>query len=184
MYHHEYTEEQLKNLANGTARRLNKMDRLNSDIQCITNQILEDMGVAFEREKCFDYYSCDNYLSDYNLIIEVMGDYWHANPTIYNEARRASNEIQCKTVLKDKQKKGYISGHYNIPILYLWGKDLFKDPGKCKALIKEFIDNHGALKNYHSFNYHLDDNGLHLNDNMILSYQDQKQEAIRAILKK
>lgn len=40
------------------------------------------MNIKYINEKTFKYYSVDNYLVDYNLIIEIMGDYFHANPIL------------------------------------------------------------------------------------------------------
>ena len=42
----------------------------------------------------------------------------------------------------------------------------------CKKLIKEYISNKGVLENYHSFNYHLENEELMLNNDIISPYQD------------
>jgi hypothetical protein len=39
-------------------------------------------------------------------------------------------------------------------------------------LIQEYIDNDGLLENYHSFNYHIEDEQILLNDTLIVPYQD------------
>jgi very-short-patch-repair endonuclease len=43
----------------------------------------------------------DFYLPDYNLVIEVMGDYFHANPSRY----KTLNEMQQKNIKNDVYKK-------------------------------------------------------------------------------
>ena len=58
--------------------------RTNTKPQQIINQLLDSMNVSYINEKDYVYYSVDNYLDDYNLIIEVMGDFWHCNPLMYS----------------------------------------------------------------------------------------------------
>lgn len=144
-------------LANGTLFTATKP-------QIITNNILSELGVRYRNEERFGFYSVDNYLSDFDLIIEVMGDYWHSSPIKYTNG---INDVQRKIVKKDKSKHTYISKYYDIEILYLWETDIIKYPDKCTALIKEYIKNTGRLYNYNSFNYTLDNGSLLLNDNII-----------------
>lgn len=117
------------------------------------------------------------------MIIEVMGDYWHANPLKYNSETRLINQIQQKTVLKDKQKRGYIKNHYGYPILNLWESDINNEPDKCRALIELFIKNSGYIDNYHSFNYSYGNGILILNDILITPYQEMSSDQYKYLLK-
>lgn len=182
MIGHVYTEEQKRNLRAGCAKRAQSIDRLDTKIQLKVNDILDSMNIRYEREKRFDFYSCDNYLPDYNLIIEVMGDYWHANPNIYNDLGRKLNHVQRRTILKDKQKKSYIKGTEGISILYLWESDIKKEPQKCEKLISEYIKGL-PLSDYHSFNYELLDGNLVLADNIITPYQCMSSIQYKHLLK-
>lgn len=184
MYNHQYTEEQKENLARGNAKRFKKIDYTNTSIQIAVNKMLNEMSIEYEREYTLDYYSCDNFLTQYKIIIEVMGDYWHGNPIIYNENKRMLNEIQARTILKDKQKSGYIKNHYQIPILYLWENDINKNLDKCKNLIKKIIDNNGILENYHSFNYSYDNKELKLLSDLIIPYQDMPSSQYKYLINK
>ena len=85
MYQHQYTEEQKRNLSKGVVKRLQSVDITNTSIQIAINDILDNLNINYQREYPLDYYSCDNFLIDYNIIIEVMGDYWHGSPLKYNE---------------------------------------------------------------------------------------------------
>ena len=172
MYQHEYTEEQKENLSKGTIKRLQKSDITNTKIQIIINEMLDKLGIVYKREYPIDFYSCDNFLLDCDLIIEVMGDYWHGNPLKYNKDKYSLNSIQSKTILKDKQKRGYIKNYYKYPILNLWETDINKHPKMCEELIKYYVKNNGMLKDYNSFNYSFENNILTLNQNIITPYQD------------
>ena len=43
----------------------------------------------------------------------------------------------------------------------------------CELLIKEYIKSNGNLKNYHSFNYIINDGEIVLNDEIIIPFQDR-----------
>jgi len=74
--------------------------------------VLDDMEIKYIKqypiwssyprtEKTVRFY--DFYLTDYNKIIEVHGDYWHANPTKYLDRNNLS-QIQKETVVNDADK--------------------------------------------------------------------------------
>lgn len=142
----------------------------NTKPQQIINDMLCDMNVSYINEKGFKYYAVDNYLDNHNLIIEVMGDFWHCNPLKYD--KNNIRDIQRKRIPKDKAKHTYFKNNYGIEILYLWEDDIYNNLDVCKLLINKYIDNDGVLENYHSFNYKLENNNLVLNDNIITPYQD------------
>ena len=133
------------------------------------NSILDRMGIKYINEKTFKYYSVDNYLTDYNLIIEVMGDYFHANPILYNDDTKL-NKMQKKDIIRDKRKNTYIRKYHNINILYLWESDINRNIIICEILIKEYIKNNGNLNDYNSFNFLLCNNVLKLKSKIINPY--------------
>lgn len=141
----------------------------NTKPQIIINNVLDNMKISYINEKSFDYYSADNYLNDYNLIIEIMGDFWHGSPLKY----QLNNlyDVQIKNIRRDKSKKKYILQKYNITILYLWENDIYNNIDVCIELIKLYISNKGILNNYHSFNYEYDCI-LKIKDNIIMPFQD------------
>lgn len=152
----------LKNYSNGTIARQTKPQQK-------VNFILEKNNIKYINEQIFGYYSIDNYLSSYNLIIEVMGDYFHANPFLYNDYN-SLNAMQIKDVIRDKRKHTYILKYHNIEILYLWETDINSNPDLCEKIILKYIDYNGKLDNYNSFNFYLHENELCLKQNIINPY--------------
>jgi G:T-mismatch repair DNA endonuclease (very short patch repair protein) len=70
-------------------------------------------------------YQFDFLLNDYNTIIEVQGDYWHANPLYYSDTNinlKKLNEIQKYKVSMDIIKNDFIKNNYNI--IYLWETEI------------------------------------------------------------
>lgn len=140
--------------------------------QIIVNDILDNLSVGFRNEEPFVYYSIDNYLTESNLAIEVMGDYWHSSPLRYPDN---INNKQKYIISRDKAKHTYIKKYYGIEILYLWESDILNNPNLCATLINLYISNNGCLDNYNSFNYSIDKYGkLSLNPEIIYSYQEKQ----------
>lgn len=183
MYNYHYTEEQKENIRLRFLKNMSNENRLNTKIQLKVNEFLDKNNIQYEREKMFDYYSVDNYLEECNGIIEVMGNYWHSNPLIYNESHYLINNIQKKQLHRDKIKKSYIYNKYNIKILYLWESDILKNPELCKKLIQVYITDPTTLLNYNSFNWTLNDQILSINKNLIIPYQDMSVEEYRHLIK-
>ena len=134
--------------------------------QKIVNNILQNLNIKYTNEKIFGSYSADNYLDDYNLIIEVMGDFWHTN----HLTNKISYPLQEKRIVCDYKKRCFIKTKYNINILYLWENDLYKNLNVCLELIKLYLSFNGVLQNYNSFNYHLCNNTIELNNNIFSAF--------------
>ena len=155
-------------------------DWVETEPQLKVNSLLDELGINYQREKSYTYYAVDNYLIEYNLIIEVQGDYWHCNPILYP---LNINKTQLKKISCDKRKKTYILKYYNINILYLWESDIIHSIDKCKALIQAYINNDGVLDNYQSFNYIYENEKLILNKDIIIPYQELDKSAYQQYVK-
>ena len=138
-------------------------------------ELLQANNIKVENEHPEKYHSIDIFLSEYNLMIEIMGDYWHANPLKYNIDNLTKQ--QAKSLKQDKSKHSYVKKYKNIEILYLWEQDIKKNIDLCWLLIQEYINKSGKLDNYHSFNYHLENESLQLNDILTVPFQDYKSQA-------
>lgn len=122
--------------------------------QITIDNLLDKLNITFENEYDCKYYLIDNYLTDYNLMIEVQGNFFHCNPVM-----QYKNSREGKILHKDKSKHTYIKKYKEIEVLYLWEKDINENEKLCEKLILEYINNNGILENYHSFNYYLNEEG-------------------------
>ena len=113
------------------------------------------------------YYSIDICLSESELFVEIMGDYWHCSPM---EFINAEYEFQKAAIIRDAKKRNYCRNSLKKQILNLWESDVLKDMHKCELLIDRFIEQQGMLDNYESFNYHIEDNNVIINDNIVTPY--------------
>ena len=165
----ESQERALSMLENGAFKNKSKPQR-------IYDELLEKEGIKFINEKVFGKYAFDNYFPESGLVVEVMGDYWHASPSKYNFQNM--NDVQKNSVRKDKAKHTYMARYHDVEILYLWENDLYKEPQKCIELTKRYIKNNGKLENYNSFNYKIDENNMiTLIDEIVLSNSEIKSDA-------
>lgn len=146
-----------------------QLGKCNTLPQIIVNKYLSSMKIKYQNEYCIKYYSVDNYLDDYNLIIEVMGDYWHYNISNPKINKNEPNKIQKHRIDADRRKHTYIKNYLNIEVLYLWEYDIINNFDLCEKLIQLYIENNGVLSNYHSYNYTLKDNEIILKDEIINS---------------
>lgn len=155
-----------------------KMSTVESAPQLQANEILDRLDIPYINEQSFVYYAVDNYLYEHNLIIEVMGDYWHVNPFKFNLDKLT--KVQRDRIPKDRAKHTYLYKYYGIECLYLWEGDLKTDPYLCELLIEQYYYNDGVLPDYNSFNYHVENGVLMLNRNVVLPYFLRNKETKEA----
>ena len=125
-------------------------------------------NICCENEHPLKYHSIDIYLKGYNLMIEIMGDYWHGIPLKYQYDDL--NKQQLKSVKQDKSKHTYTKKYHNVEILYLWERDIKHRIELCWALIQTYINRQGIIDDYNSYNYDLIDNNLILKEKIIQPY--------------
>lgn len=153
MHNYVFSQYQINKMRQNTVKMFadGKFPTKLTSIHKKINNLLDIMNIQYENEKPYKYYSVDIYLPQYNLIIEIMGDYFHGNPLKYS--KKKLNKMQLKNIRKDKAKHTYIKRYYGIEILYLWESDINNDINKCKNIILDYINNKGKINKYHSYQY-------------------------------
>ena len=178
----EFSEERREKARQNLLNNFSKRMILDSSIQLKVNKLLDELGVKYIREYVYSCFCLDLYLPNNSLIIEVMGDYWHANPAIYNTEGRKINPTQFKDIKNDYIKNKEIKTNMGINILYLWESDINKRFHVCKKLVYKYIQNNGILENYNSFNYSLKNNQLVLNEELLYPYFELSLNDSEALL--
>jgi very-short-patch-repair endonuclease len=100
------------------------------------NQILTELNVEFEPQKVVGSKIYDFYVPQANLLIEVDGDYFHANPDVYTEGDL--NSMQKRNVKNDEFKDTLANGRGYI-LTRVWESDLAKKYEEVKESIKKQI---------------------------------------------
>jgi len=97
----------------------------NTKPELLFKDILEELNLEFEQQKSIGKYKCDFYIPEYNLVVEVDGDYWHANPSFFKETDMIGpKNISAKDIWNsDNQKSQFILNKgYNL--LRYWSTDI------------------------------------------------------------
>lgn len=100
-------------------------------------KILTKMGIEFESQKIVNEFIYDFYIPEYNLLIEVDGDYYHGNPTVYQEGEL--NNMQKKNKKKDVDKS-YLAKGLGYSLERFWEKDINENIGQIKKTLKKYVD--------------------------------------------
>lgn len=104
--------------------------------QLILYQLLDDMGVKFEKEYPVGYYLFDCFIPkqfnmNNDLLIEIQGDYWHSLP---------------KSERNDKSKATYVTKYFqDMQIKYLWEHE-FIAKDRITNVIKYWLGIHDKLE--------------------------------------
>lgn len=121
------------------------------------NKLMSVLNIT-DRSKCTELSLRDNknkktYSFDFyynNVLIEFNGDYWHANPKIYNSDKifsRHGNELKITDIwVKDKQKKEFAES-LGYKVIVIWESDYRANADsvikycceQCKKYNKEII---------------------------------------------
>lgn len=148
------------------ARRISngEFPQTDTSINLKVENILNKLNIVYEKEKFATHYSLDFYLPNHNIVIEVMGDFWHANPIKYDNYNKLY-DMQKKDIKRDKSKKTYLTKNKNKRILYLWENDVNNKIKLCENLIMKFINNDDTILN--SFNYDIVDDNVDIVNNTL-----------------
>ena len=89
--------------------------------------IYEYSCIMGNKDKCYQY---DFIIHKRHILIEVQGDYWHANKNYYNKSgkngKRKYTTVQVKNMKKDKEKKEFALQH-GFTLVYLWEDEINKN---------------------------------------------------------
>lgn len=88
--------------------------------------LLKNNIVYIPQHPMYNKFVVDFYLPKHNIIIEVLGDYWHGNPNKYGdeESKKSLSEKQIKTRNKDKIRFEYLSKNHKI--YGVWESDIYE----------------------------------------------------------
>lgn len=122
--------------------RKTKSRKSGNNLENTIKSILEELEIEFVEQKRVrytekHYFYPDFYIPSINGIIEVQGDYWHANPKMYNTEELDS--IQLSNLRRDSRKKLFYKDN-GFKLLYLWGFDIKNNPESVKYSIKDWLE--------------------------------------------
>lgn len=86
--------------------------------------VLKQLRLKFTRQKWVNKRSYDFYLDNYGILIEVQGNYWHGNPSMYKSTDIIKfpkrNPIKVTDLWKKDAEKKKNAEIYGYSVVYLW----------------------------------------------------------------
>lgn len=119
-----------KSNSNPNKYKMNKPETLFASI-LEKNKIKYTYSVILSKSPAYQY---DFLIHGKKILIEVDGDYWHANPSIYTQKSNLT-KAQEKVTKKDKYKSK-AARKMGFKLLRIWASEL-NDDNKVKELINE-----------------------------------------------
>jgi G:T-mismatch repair DNA endonuclease (very short patch repair protein) len=135
-----YTDEEKTKLLNICKKRQGTISQLEKKIV----SCLIDLGIEIETQFKFKKYfhKYDIKIKNANLLIEVNGDFWHANPDKYGPEDilnfSNTNHIKANDIWKKDEKNKKFAEKNNYKILYIWESDIIN---KKDIEIKKYLLN-------------------------------------------
>lgn len=100
-----------------------------SSLETKIGQILSDLNISYTRQKFVNGTSYDFLLIHTKTLIEVQGDFWHANPKIYvsdDILKHPGGDKLAKDIWKIDENKNLNAKKYHYKIVYIWESEIIK----------------------------------------------------------
>lgn len=91
--------------------------------------VLRRNGIEFIHQFYIQYHSYDFYIKNTNVLFEVNGDYWHANPKLYNSGEHikvGNDSILVDDIWDRDLLKLKVAESYGYKVFYLWESEINK----------------------------------------------------------
>lgn len=98
-----------------------------SKIELLVGEALGRLGIDFTSQHWVAQRSFDYRIANTNLIIEVNGDYWHANPLVYAADDLVSlpeGKVPARQIWDRDNEKRLLAENYGYAVMYLWEMDI------------------------------------------------------------
>lgn len=103
-------------------------DNLVSNCEKDIWNILVNDNISFQSQRFVNKRSYDIYIHGTGILIEVQGDYWHANPKIYKPEDIISYPNNLKIAAKDIWNRDFLKKEnaekYGYNVIYIWELDI------------------------------------------------------------
>jgi very-short-patch-repair endonuclease len=101
--------------------------------EMIVNEYLKQYNIeCFPQHPMFNRFVVDFFIPSLNIVIEVLGDYWHGNPLKYIDDKLT--EKQLKSREKDKFKNEYLT-EKGYEVHMIWENDIYKQLDKTMEFL-------------------------------------------------
>jgi len=141
-----YSKETIEKIRNATIRQMKEGKIKKSSQEKIFEKFLIDNDINYKYSVIFKKRQYDFLLIDYNLIVELQGDYWHANPKfwdVFNDDNTKKKLYETQIIkIKDDIIKKKIIDDSEYKFIVFWEHDIINN---FDYVIKTLIDNFNII---------------------------------------
>jgi G:T-mismatch repair DNA endonuclease (very short patch repair protein) len=141
------TEEEKKKHIEKIKEGLDDNDPFSSSLEDRVANFFDDIGVEYQRQFFVARKSYDFRIESTPLIIEINGDYWHANPEIY-EAKDLLNypekQVEAEQIWQRDVQKIELAESYGYDVCVIWEKEINEDSEAAKTKLKNLTKTYGS----------------------------------------
>ena len=124
----------------GTAAMVSQMKTWKPNkIESIVQNELNKRGLSFKFGVILGHKQFDFGNKKHRILIEVQGDYWHANPELYGDGKRLINKIQSSKIEKDKNKAKFCQ-EKGLSLFYIWETQILNNDFSVLDEIKKKME--------------------------------------------
>lgn len=101
-----------------------------SKLETKISVILDEFEIPYERSFWLNKKQFDFKIKDSNILIEVHGDFWHANPIKYKAndiLNHPKHLISAKELWEKDNKKLKLANSHGYEVIYIWETDIKND---------------------------------------------------------
>ncbi|MBU2634230.1 MAG: very short patch repair endonuclease [Nanoarchaeota archaeon] len=136
----------------------NEMPFSNTKIELMIKKELKSRNIYFKfQQPLYNLFVCDFVLPQYKIVLECDGDYWHANPDIYNTKKL--DKIQQDHLRRDKFKNKYLEERGWF-VLRFFESEIKNNTSRCINKVFNVIHNHEENKLQNLKNQDLESNEI------------------------
>lgn len=139
MPHSEETKEKIRQKTLAQIKR-GCFSHLKSKPHIAVSLIMDELKVKYREEEVVEYFSFDFYLVDYDIYVEVDGDYFHVNPKMYpNGPQTKTQKINS---YRDYKKNKFVKERKMV-LYRFWEDDIINNREAVKEKIRKIINESG-----------------------------------------
>lgn len=143
-----YSKETIEKIRNATIKQMKEGRIKKTSIEKKIENFLLNNDIKYKYSFIYERRQYDFLLLDYNIIIEVNGDYWHANPKFWDVNNDSLNKKQLyetqKMKIKDDIIKKRIIDNSKYELLIIWEDDINNNFNYIENTILEKINNYNG----------------------------------------
>jgi len=98
-----------------------------SKLETRIQSILDRSKIVYTKPFFIHPYWYDFYLNEFKIILEIQGDYWHANPSMYypdDLIHYISTKITAQNIWDKDKKKADIAKQKGFLVIYIWESEM------------------------------------------------------------